>query len=957
MRPTIYPLVIMNSLRTSFFGICAVSLLPALPVLSADRGISPAPFAAVGAGNADVSISRGGEDYLRLGSAVWGPNWGWAGVDGKTQVENGVVIAAMTTKLGTGPLKFDFRARQAATNQLVFDYELSAGQDTPLTLFVVELAMAKTFEGRAMAVEARGKTSSVPVPLGLRTIGDQVTALRLTDASGAQTLVRLDPPCDVSADGAIRLILARDKLAGGAPRKLTLTMVLPAAMAWYASAAELPDADATETWYPWRGVGTAAESVFDMTDWLEKPAGKFGRITRRNDKLMYHAQPIKLWGINLCYGACSPEKGMADKRAALYPRYGINTIRLHKFADGAGWNGIQAGDSVTGYDAAGLDRMDYQVAKFKEAGIYVDLSAHFGAVNVGAADMADVPYAAEFGRLKGDSGRISTPHSAFFYSPELQNLQIRQMVNLLKHRNPYTGLTYAADPAVFVVEIINEQSILFFTSMDPLKQSATLRKNVGGRFSDWLKKKYGSHDGLIKAWGEKSLDGFQKDGFVAGEHLDKRNILPLGNPWYWDPAQINGSQSFRKQRLFDTIEFLCILQTEAYERYVAALREAGYQGEILGSNWQAGRAYSHYANLYTDYRVGLIDRHNYFGGGGGRTFNAGSMLARPGSGVLSSGLQQVGDRPFMMSEWIHVFPSEWGVEGPALIGAYAMGLQGWDVSYLFQNGDNATFSRQLGNEWDAMVPQILGVFPAVSRQVLRNDVRESDLVAARNIHMPSVFQGKLGFDDTVAQGYDDKELDSSKVPARVLAVARCVVNFTPEFRETPVFDLKPHMQDGFLVSATKQLRWKDGPQKTGGFFTMNTPDTKAVVGFAIGQTCALGEATITPQSKFAAVYLTALDKSATIANAKRLLVVAIARARNTGMKFGLAGNELLARGAAPLRMEPVKATITMPGHAALQVNILDHDGVRTGKTLPVKNGVFTIDGTTDQTPYYEVVVR
>ena len=47
------------------------------------------------------------------------------------------------------------------------------------------------------------------------------------------------------------------------------------------------------------------------------------------------------------------------------------------------------------------------------------------------------------------------------------------------------------------------------------------------------------------------------------------------------------------------------------------IRGTGYEGEIVASNWQAGRALSHYYNLHSDYRVGVIDRHNYFGGGGG----------------------------------------------------------------------------------------------------------------------------------------------------------------------------------------------------------------------------------------------------------------------------------------------------------------------------------------------------
>ncbi len=284
---------------------------------------------------------------------------------------------------------------------------------------------------------------------------------------------------------------------------------------------------------------------------------------------------------------------------------------------------------------------------------------------------------------------------------------------------------------------------------------------MGRRFCEWLRQKYGSQAKLEAAWGGRpAFDCFRDEGFPTdGEQLDKDNILPLGNPWFWDPDQLNGSQAFRKQRLLDSLHFLYQLQCEFFERYVQALREAGYQGEILSSNWQAGRAYSHFANLHADYLVGTIDRHNYFGGD---QANA-SMLARAGSGMLSSGMQQVADRPFMLSEWIHVFPNEMGVEGPAIIGAYGMGLQGWDVSFMFQNRDDGTFSSKIGrDQWDVTAPQVLGVFPAVARQIHRGDVQQSDLTVTRNVHVPSLFEGKLSFDDTVAQGYDDKELDSKQ---------------------------------------------------------------------------------------------------------------------------------------------------------------------------------------------------
>ncbi|MBN1422678.1 MAG: beta-galactosidase [Planctomycetes bacterium] len=720
-----------------------------------------------------------------------------------------------------------------------------------------------------------------------------------------------------------------------------------------------PDA---EGWYAFRPANDAGPSAIGMEDWFDRPAGKRGRIQRKGETLIYGGKPIKLWGLNLCFGNCAPDKALAEKRAAFYPKYGINSVRLHKYADGAGWSGIQSRESCAEFDADALDRMDYQVAKFEEAGIYVLLSAHFGALKLGPADRKYVPYLEEFGSFGGRNDRIATPHSAIHYSPELQDVHIRQTVNLLRHRNPYTGKTYAEDPAIAFIEIINEQSILFFTSMAPLKASPTLRKDVARRFSDWLRKRYGSQATLREAWGEKAFDCFAREGFeTSGESIDAGTVLPLGNPWFWDPAQLAGSQSLRRRRLLDTLLFLYETQCAFYDRYAKAARDAGYKGEILASNWQAGRALSHLYNLHSDARAGTVDRHNYFGGGSGKPgerFNDASMLRVAGAEMLSSGLQQVADRPFMLSEWIHVFPNEWGVEGPAIIGAYGLGLQGWDVSYMFQNGDRAGFSDRIGRDrWDVTAPQVLGIFPAVARQVLRGDVKESELRATMYVHVPSLAEGKLGFEDRTAQAYDLKGFDCDKVPARALAVARCAVEFTDRYRDTPAFDLGPFERDGALVSSTKQLRWKEGrEERLAGTFTIDTPGTKAVVGFAGGETFRLGDVTIAPACRFAAIYVTAAEKDATIAKAKRLVVVAMARARNTGMRLNAAENQILDRGKAPILLEPVKARIAITGGRIRAVNVLDQGGRRTDRTLTVADGGFAIDGARDRTPYYEVVV-
>lgn len=901
-----------------------------------------------------------GADFLTLRFGGWGPGWSWLSWRGDLSSKDGQSLMSASANVNTGA-RLDLAAQVCRTDptQVAVTIQLKTSQDTALTSVIAGLTAGQgAFKGgKVRSVSADGRILTRAFPLQRKGLGEKVRQLMLIDAAGRRTRITLDPPCDIPTDGDARITLAAEQFKRSAPVDLTMTIDFPEAIDFFSSADAMPFPAGADQWFPFSPEEDYGKpSAIDMSDWLDKPAGKHGRIRRHGDDLMLQGKPVKLWGLNLCFSACAPDKALADRRAACYAKYGINAVRLHKYADGAGWAGIQSPDSFTRFDPAGLDRLDYQVWAFKQKGIYVKFSAHFGAQKLGPGDKAIVPYLEEFGPLKGNKiQRVTTPHSAMHYAPELQHVQILQMVNLLKHKNPYTGLTYAEDPAVAFVEIINEQSILFYTSMSPLKASKTIRTSVARRFCDWLRKRYKNHEGLVTAWGEKGLNSFADEGWVpTDEHLDRNNILPLGNPWYWDPDNLHGGQSFQKKRLLDTLSFLTELQDDFYDAYVKAMREAGYTGEIVSSNWQAGRAYSHYLNLHSDARVGAIDRHNYFGGGDGGKINNGSMLAVPGSGLLSVGMQQVDDRPFMLSEWIHVMPNEWGVEGPAIIGAYGMGLQGWDVSYLFQNSDSGGFLDVIGkSRWEVSSPQILGVFPAVARQVLRQDVRQSENKAVRYVHVPALKEGRLGFTDKVIQNHDVKSFTSAVVPAAALAVSRCVVDFSEGYQKTFQVNLSDYVKDGLLRSYTGQLAWRPGEKKLDGHFTMNTDATKAVVGFAAGRTCRLGDVTIRPASRYAAIYVTAREKDKTIATSKQILVVAMARARNTGMKV-FQDVRIMARGAAPVLLEPVSAAINIRKNGQPTVHVLDHDGCRTGKTLPVEEGAFQIDGARDKTCYYLV---
>ena len=131
-------------------------------------------------------------------------------------------------------------------------------------------------------------------------------------------------------------------------------------------------------------------------------------------------------------------KELADKRAEFYAALGINSIRFHKYADGAGWAGILKRGSNTEFDPEAIDRMDYFIAALKKKGIFVKFSPVFGSLKLEQSSWDNIPYASEWGKRPADRKSLRTGAGAVYFSSELQDLYIKQITNLLNHTNPYT---------------------------------------------------------------------------------------------------------------------------------------------------------------------------------------------------------------------------------------------------------------------------------------------------------------------------------------------------------------------------------------------------------------------------------------------------------------------------------------------------------------------------------------
>lgn len=871
-------------------------------------------------------LSPEGVLTARIGIIGWGPGWAWTSVESRTAPAGGVLEAGTDIDLAGRKVRLGLAARTTGPRTFRLTYRLTVPADTPLTALVVTIEAGS---GQTLAAELRapgGGLSSVNLPAG---IGDRGTVSALSLGDKAKVQVQLTPALPVTTDGALRLILARDVARVGTSESV-LNLSFPGEVAFLGGPGDLdlvapvvPGAD----WFAYQPGRMKGPSVIGLDDWLEKPAGLHGGVRMVGDRFQFEdGTPVWFWGTNLSYRESAPDKAAAEETAARFARSGVNAVRLHKFT-GTDWEGIGDPATAVRMDPAGLDRLDYFSRQLSARGLYYGWS-HTFQFKVRPGDKARLSGFDELMRAGGNS------YAVINWAEDVQDLMIEMVVNLLKHKNPYTGKTYAEDPALSFVELQNEDDIFFYTSDEAFRKFPTYAAQLEKRFAVWLKEKYGTQSRLASAWG----------GLKGGEGIEAGRVGIQANPWFMSsdflPQQTGGAL----RRLLDNAAFLHSVQNKFYERFTRAIRAAGYQGPVTGSPWQAPGQLPHYLNLKSDALVGFIDRHNYFGGHLNDT-----MLGQPGSGYLASGLQQVAGRPFALSEWITVYPALYAAEGPFLVAAYGLGLQGWDASYLFQS-ISGTPADSAGNlpwgVWNGDAPVQLGQFPTLARMVLRGDVSEGPVVSVRRVSDENLATGTFDFQEVVTQSGDFKNFGGS-VSQAVLARGRALV----EFGSGPgASQPGPDPGPGLIRSQTGQLSWDPRARVV----TVDTAGTQGFVGFAAGRTLSFADLSAEVSSPYASVVVTAAGRKETLADASSALISAVARNANRGMRVLTADGTTIVENGQGLVLEPVRLVLTFRRPVA-QVQILDQDGRETGRVLPLQGGKVILDTGRDKTLYYRVV--
>lgn len=350
------------------------------------------------------------------------------------------------------------------------------------------------------------------------------------------------------------------------------------------------------------------------------PAGKYGFVIVGPDgRYAFEKNPTlrqRFVGANLCFDANFLTKEEADKIVAEFVRMGYNTVRFHHtdviMMEGQ-WGHDYWNKKTRGViDKNQLDKIDYLFAKMKEAGIYVTIDLY----QMGA-----------MGMIEGVDKQVHTAIKALvpIHQPAFE-VWFKSAMEWLNHVNPYTGLAWKDDPALFTICPINEDAIasVWWSAKD----------KYNAAFEEWKKTnaKEGRNENQLRAQFLTEIKVKSNKQIKERFEAEGIKILLSGSNW-WDTM----AQTFEREQL-DVVD-----------------------------NHQYCDHY-HTTNPTTK----MNNRSSF--DEGGNNFNYMTPLMKTPTRYFG--------KPMMITEYNFCAPNEWRLEAGALVGAYAS-LQNWDAMYRF----------------------------------------------------------------------------------------------------------------------------------------------------------------------------------------------------------------------------------------------------------------------------------
>lgn len=503
------------------------------------------------------------------------------------------------------------------------------------------------------------------------------------------------------------------------------------------------------------------------------------------------------------------------------------------------------------------------------------------------------------------------------------------------------------EPAVALIQIMNEDSLLFWTFQgikDPQK------KILAKQFGEWLAAKYGSIEKASTAWkGEK----------VKGDDLAS------GIVWLYQTFDLlQKASGGRAARLTDQMEFLTRRMHQFYGDMEAHYRSLGCKQLVNAMNWRGADAvrmddaerWAYTANQvvavnrYTG--VTHVGQNNGYRIDPGHQFVSESCLTHPLA--FPGGLKQPLGYPMIITESAWVHPGAYQSEGPFMMAAY-QSLNGVDCMYWFATGETTWLTDprrtfwKVGNsyaldKWSVATPEVMGQFPANAlafRLGYIAEAKEPAVLEERTLEnlwerrVPIISEAEK-FDPNRDKG--DFAAESSiktEVDPLAFLVGPVQVKLGGDPAKTRVADLTKYIDRS--ASTVRSLTGEISLNYDKGVCTVASPKYQGVSGFLAkaGGKFELPAVSIDSKNEYAAIAVTALD-GAPLKDSERILVQVGTTARLGGwqtkpvqMKKGkgmVEGEEIVNTGTPPWRIANTQATVTIQNKGLSKARLLDIGG-------------------------------
>jgi hypothetical protein len=320
----------------------------------------------------------------------------------------------------------------------------------------------------------------------------------------------------------------------------------------------LPDLDPNAT-------GLPDSSLVDFSNLLDGPCGKRGRLFTGRDGNFYFEDGTRgrFWGINVAKDSVFQPTERIDEAVNAIARAGFNLVRLHHIDDVKGLLPPERVGSAEIIEPAKLAAVDHWIAACGKRGIYVyldllDFRTFYEREGVPAGEQLD---------------RGAKPYALF--NERLIELQMQYAkAFLVDHVNAETGLSYANDPTVCMIELCDENG-LFAAQRRRTKLLSPYLEELQRRWNFWLRAKYEDTEGLRSAWTD-----WQGACFLESDESLEQGTVTLHGPSEAGTLAAVGGTSGTAGRLNDLSLFMASVHQEYFAEMVGFLRDRGVQQPI-----------------------------------------------------------------------------------------------------------------------------------------------------------------------------------------------------------------------------------------------------------------------------------------------------------------------------------------------------------------------------------------